>query len=293
MSDPIIRMIPLSEIVDPEWNSRLYSESASEKREIEDLADSMKSRGQLQPIGVEETQPSGYMLVWGSRRVRAAKVNGWTEIRAEVMPATDTATRVVKNILENVKRKDLTQFEQARACVKLRECGMTGAQVGDELGFSKQKVSNLAVSYAKMPPAILDAWRQEDPCATVDFLRELANLEGSAPASDPEGKEQGRVGAIIAAWEARKRLRERADNILNPEERDEKKAPKKDKEDGPYKVPSQRYYDLVRAIQKAAPVGSKLAIEALKYAVGETDVIKGIIEPVAEEKPAKKGKKAA
>lgn len=284
------QMIPVTSIVDPEWNSRLYTESASEKREIEDLADSMKTDGQLQSIGIEETQPSGYILVWGSRRLRAAKLNGWETIKADVMPASDTGNRVIKNILENVKRKDLTQFEQARACVKLREVGLTAAAIGDRLGFSKQKVSNLAVSYVRMPPAILDAWRQEDPCATVDFLRELATVEGKG--NTPEEKEEGRIGGIMARWETRKHLRERADNILNPEPKESKgKAPAKD--DPPYKVTHQRYYDLVKAIQKAAPAGSKLAIEALKYAVGETDVIKGIIEPVAEEKPAKKGKKAA
>lgn len=287
MSD---QMIPVSDIVDPEWNSRLYTESASEIREIEDLADSMKTDGQLQSIGVEETQPSGYILVWGSRRLRAAKLNNWMTIKADVMPASDTGNRVIKNILENVKRKDLTQFEQARACVKLREVGLTAAVIGDRLGFSKQKVSNLAVSYVKMPPPILDAWRQEDPCATVDFLRELATVEGKG--ATPDEKEASRIENITDLWEGRKHLRERADNILNPEPKESKgKAPAKD--DPAYKVPLQRYYDLVKAIQKAAPAGSKLAIESLRYAIGETNVIKGIIEPVAEEKPAKKGKKAA
>jgi hypothetical protein len=97
------------------------------------------------------------------------------------------------------------------------------------------------------------------------------------------------------AWENRKHLRERADAILNPEEKEKSKPADKDKSDAPYKVPAQRYYDLVRAIQKAAPAGSKLAIEALKYAIGETDAIKGIIEPEAKaEKSTKKnGKKAA
>ena len=280
------QMIPVSAIVDPEWNSRLYSESATEKREIEDLADSMKTDGQLQSIGVEETQPSGYILVWGSRRLRAVRLNGWETIKADVMPASDTGNRVIKNILENVKRKDLTQFEQARACVKLREVGLTAAAIGDRVGFSKQKVSNLAISYVKMPPAILDAWRQEDPCATVDFLRELAGTEGKT--------EDERVKNIMDYWNARKHLREKADEILNPTEK-EKSKPSKDAPDAPYKVPAQRYYDLVRAIQKAAPAGSKLAIEALKYAIGEVDIIKGIIEPEAKAEKAikKSGKKAA
>lgn len=287
MSD---QMIPLALILDPEWNSRIYTDSTAEKNGLDDLSDSMKQDGQLQAIEVEGPANDGsYVLILGSRRLRAAKLLGWTEIRATVNLPSDTTNRVIRNILENVKRKDLTSFEQARACVKLRECGMTAAQVGDRLGFSKQKVSNLAVSYSKLPPAILLEWQAEHPCATVDFLRELASVPGET--------EEKRIENIMDIWRGRLHLREKADNILDPPEPDEddekgSKGKTPAKEDPPYKVPHQRYFDLVRQIQKSGIAGGKLATECLRYAVGETDVIKGLIEPAKPEAAPKAVKKS-
>src|SRR5690348_11560903 len=113
-NDPMSeRMIPVASILDPEWNSRLWTESADEKKETEDLAATMEKDGQLQAIEVEETDVNGqFLLVIGSRRLRAAKLLQWTDIRANVNKASDTSTRVVRNILENVKRKDLSSYEQ-------------------------------------------------------------------------------------------------------------------------------------------------------------------------------------
>jgi len=269
--------ILVSSILDPEWNSRLYTESKDEQAETAALAESMKMQGQLQAIRVEDVShanvPVQYRLVIGSRRLRAAKLLGWTKLNAFVAPDTDEPTRVIQNITENVQRKDLTQFEQARACVKLRELGLKAEDVGGRLGFSKQKVSNLAVSYIALQktPAILDAWRQEHPAATVDFLRELATVKGKT--------EEDTASKVSDAWDARVKLLDKADAILDPEPKDTKKKGKAtEKDDPPYKVPVQRYFDLCKAIQKSKIAGGKLVIECLKYAVGETDTVKGIIE---------------
>lgn len=280
------QMIPVDSILDPEWNSRLYVESKTETAEIQELADSIKTEGQLQDIIVERVlgTPAAspqYLLVIGSRRLRAVKLNGTPEIGADVRDATDESTRVIQNIAENVKRKDLSQFEQARACVKLMEVGLKGEEVGRRLGFSKQKVSNLAVSYRELQvtPRILDAWRTEQPAATVDFLRELASTKAKTPAE--------RIKKIEESWEARVKLLDKADAIIDPPAPDPKERSKKKpdaKDDPPFKVPAQRYFDLVKAITKSKVAGGQLAVMCAKYLIGETDKVKGIIEPEAEEK---------
>jgi ParB/RepB/Spo0J family partition protein len=290
------RMIPVASILDPEWNSRLWTESAEEKKETEDLAATMEKDGQLQAIEVEETDVNNqFLLVIGSRRLRAAKLLGWADIRANVNKSTDTSTRVVRNILENVKRKDLSSYEQARACSKLRDLGMTGPEIGERLGFSKQKVSNLAVSYNALPPPILDEWRQNHPAATVDFLRELAGV--GKEEKDPEK----RAAIITAAWEDRKELLVEASEVVNPPppldpcpkkvggkkcslnkgHEGECKAPR-DTSDPPFRVPAQRYFDLAKAVQKSKVNGGNLVIQCMKFLVGETDKVKGIIEPEPE-----------
>lgn len=275
------QQIPLTAILDPEWNSRLWTESDAEKKLTADLAASMKVDGQLQAIEVEPS-PGGntYLLVIGSRRLRAAKLLEWTEIRANVVPVSDTPNRVLRNILENVKRVDLSSFEQARACHKLRELGLTGPQIGERLGFSKQKISNLAVSYASLTPEVLEEWRKGHPAATVDFLRELAGTKGKTPEETTK--------LINDGWKARARLQEKADAVLDPPEPEhvngKSKAPPKD--DPPFRVPYQRYFDLCKAIQKSRIAGGKLVIECLKYATGQVEEVKGVIAPPKEEEAA-------
>jgi ParB/RepB/Spo0J family partition protein len=290
------RMIPVACILDPEWNSRLWTESAEEKRETEDLATTMERDGQLQAISVELTDVEGqYLLVLGSRRLRAAKTLDWADIRADVQPASDPVTRVARNILENVKRKDLTSYEQARACAKLRDLGLTGPEIGERLGFSKQKVSNLAVSFNALPPNVLDEWRQNHPAATVDFLRELASV--GKEEKDPEKRAQ----AITEAWEDRKELLVEAAEVVDPPPPAEpcpkkvggKKCaldkghegeckPPREPMDVPLKVPYQRYKDLLKAVQKSKVAGGTLAVECVKFLVGHADKVKGIIEPEPE-----------
>lgn len=290
------RMIPVASILDPEWNSRLWTESAAEKKETEELAMTIERDGQIQAIEVEETDVQGqYLLILGSRRLRAVKLIGSADIRANVNPPTDPTTRVLRNILENVKRKDLSSYEQARACSKLRDLGMTGPEIGERLGFSKQKVSNLAVSFNALPPNVLDEWRLEHPAATVDFLRELASV--GKEEKDPEK----RAALITAAWEDRKELLVEASEVIDPPPPAEpcpkkvggKKCsldkghegeckPPREAADPPFRVPAQRYYDLAKAIQKSKVAGGNLVVQCMKFLVGETDKVKGVIEPEPE-----------
>lgn len=289
------QMIPVDHITDPEWNSRLYTESAAEKKEIEDLADSMAKTGQLQAIVVEQTDKDAYQLVIGSRRLRAAKLLMWDSIRADVTPPSDATTRTVKNIIENVKRKDLSQYEQARACVRLRELGMKGEEIGDRLGFSKQKVSNLAVSFTQLPDDIKEEWRKEHPAATVDFLRKMVSDTNSIE------DETERVSAIRAEWEERKSLLQEAEEIIDPppppeqckgkvdgkrcrldsgHEGDHK--PEREPTDPPLKVPYDRYKGLLKALGKSKIAGGKLASMCVEYLVQHADKVPGVIEPEPE-----------
>ena len=290
------KLIAIAHITDPEWNSRLYDESSAEKKEIEDLADSMAKTGQLQAIRVEQVDKDSYMLVIGSRRLRAAKVLLWDQIRADVNPPSDPTTRTVQNIVENVKRKDLSQYEQARACVKLRELGLKGDEIGERLGFSKQKVSNLAVSFTQLPPEIVEEWRKGHPAATVDFLRKLVSDTNDIK------DETERVLGMKNRWDERVELLDEAEELIDPpppaeqckskvggkrctldigHEGDHK--PPRETPDPPMKVSAQRYFDLGKAVRKSKIAGGTLVLECMKYLVGEVDKVKGVIEPGEEE----------
>jgi ParB/RepB/Spo0J family partition protein len=169
--------IALATVSLPPWNSRVTDaeKDKSERASIEDLAASFKSIGQTTPIDVEDMGGGHFLLVSGTRRRAAALMLGWPEIEAIVHTPSDDNTRMIRNIVENVKRKNLTTYEEARACSAMQEKGMKNGEIAAVLGFSMQKASNLASRYKKLPAPILDEWRKQNPAATDDFLAEISS----------------------------------------------------------------------------------------------------------------------
>lgn len=163
----------------PAWNSRTTKTGAALKREdekIAELSESLKSEGQLQPIEVEDNG-GRYELVIGSRRVRAAKMLQWTDLEANIRPSSSAGARIVRNVVENEQRENLTTYEQARAYAQLRDIGLKNAEIGTKLSKSQQHVSNLANAYERLPEPILAEWQKQHSVATFDNLRELSNTD--------------------------------------------------------------------------------------------------------------------
>lgn len=111
--------IKLSDLDLPEKDLR----ATIDREALEELADSMREHGQLQPIGVRRKSDGRYEVVFGARRTRAARLNEWSEIDAALTELdNDTATASAK-LIENVQRESLTPIEEAYGLVEL---------VGDE-----------------------------------------------------------------------------------------------------------------------------------------------------------------
>ena len=110
---------------------------------LAELAQSIKSRGVLQPIVVRPLAGGKYELVAGERRLRAAKIAGLDTIPALVRDAGDWE-RLDMALAENMAREDLNPVEEARACAMLVEdLGLTKGEVGRRVGRSRPAVSNL------------------------------------------------------------------------------------------------------------------------------------------------------
>ncbi len=88
--------------------------------DVQDLAASMREQGLLQPVVVV---PDGdrYRLRIGHRRVHAARMLGWTEIRAEVDEASDASQDLVVAVVENTQREGLGALNEGRACQQMLE----------------------------------------------------------------------------------------------------------------------------------------------------------------------------
>ena len=112
--------------------------------ELEELRESLKASGLLQPITVRP-HPSGpgYQLIAGERRWRAAQSLGWDRISAVVRQADDS-TLLALALVENLQRSDLNPMEEAQGYQRLAtEFGLSHANVAELTGKSRSTVTNL------------------------------------------------------------------------------------------------------------------------------------------------------
>ena len=109
---------------------------------IEELADSVRAQGLVQPVVVRSAPDGGYELIAGERRWRAARVAGLATIPALVRE-TDDRDSLLLALVENVAREDLSPVDEARAYATLMdEFGLSLGEVGEHVGRSKPTVSN-------------------------------------------------------------------------------------------------------------------------------------------------------
>src|SRR5437764_8244585 len=107
------------------------------------LAESIRTRGVLQPVLVRPVVGGRYELVAGERRWRAAQMAELASIPAIVRHQDDAASLEVA-LIENMAREDLNPVDEARGCAALvDELGLSGEEVGLRVGRSRVAVSNL------------------------------------------------------------------------------------------------------------------------------------------------------
>lgn len=113
-----------------------------EEASLQELADSIKKQGLLQPILVRELADGRYEIIAGERRWRASQLAGLTEIPV-ITKQVDDETAMAMALVENLQREDLNAMDQARAMHRLTsEFGLTHQQVADLLCKSRAAVSN-------------------------------------------------------------------------------------------------------------------------------------------------------
>jgi ParB family chromosome partitioning protein len=109
--------------------------------ELEDMARSIRQQGIIQPLLVRKDD-TGYELITGERRLRAAKKAGLNQVPVLVKTVTDT-DMLEMSIVENVQRADLNPIEEAEAYYRLiTEFGLTQDQAAERVGKSRSAVAN-------------------------------------------------------------------------------------------------------------------------------------------------------
>ena len=110
---------------------------------IEELADSIRVNGVVQPVMVRPAEEEGrYILILGERRCRASKLAGRTTVPAMVKRVSEQQAAEM-TIIENLQREDLNCMEQAEAFrVLSQEFHLTQQQIGDRVGMSRVSIAN-------------------------------------------------------------------------------------------------------------------------------------------------------
>jgi len=110
---------------------------------LQELANSIKAQGIIQPIVVRPIASGRYEIVAGERRWRAAQMAGLSEIPALIRDIPDEAAVAIA-LIENIQRESLNPIEESMALQRLlEEFSMTHQQVADAVGKSRATVSNL------------------------------------------------------------------------------------------------------------------------------------------------------
>ncbi|MCJ8508459.1 ParB/RepB/Spo0J family partition protein [Rhizobium lemnae] len=144
------RLVPIELITrNPRNPRRMFDEA-----ELHDLAASLRQHGIVQPV-VVRTIPSGFEIIAGERRWRAAQLAGLIEIPVIVRDVDDrTALEIA--IVENVQRSDLNPLEEALGYEQLiAEHGYTQNDLGEIIGKSRSHVAN-SLRLLKLPEPVRD-----------------------------------------------------------------------------------------------------------------------------------------
>lgn len=124
-----------------------------EIKSLEELRDSVKTHGVIQPVTVRPGKESRYFLITGERRLRASKMAGKSTIPAIVRIVSEQQAAEM-TVIENLQRRDLNCIDLARAYIMLsQEFGLTQEQIGARVGVSRESVSNY-MRLSKLPHVV-------------------------------------------------------------------------------------------------------------------------------------------
>jgi ParB family chromosome partitioning protein len=166
-----------------------------EQDALQDLAESIRLHGIIQPITVRKIAPRKFQLISGERRLQASKIAGLTQIPAYVRTADDQQM-IEMALIENIQRENLNAIEIALSYKRLMdECQLKQEDLGSRVGKNRSTVTNY-MRLLKLPAHIQIAIR--DNRLSMGHARSLVSLENAEVQNNLFQK------AISEEWSVRK-----------------------------------------------------------------------------------------
>ncbi|MDR1342822.1 MAG: ParB/RepB/Spo0J family partition protein [Prevotellaceae bacterium] len=167
----LVKEIPLSQIAPNPQQPR----SKFDEESLEELANSIKQLGIIQPVTVRVVDTDRYQIISGERRYRASKMLGYEAIPAYVREANDSDSLLMA-LIENIQRTDLDAMEVALSYQRLvDELSLTQEEISEKVGKKRSTVANY-LRLLKLPDEIQRAIR--DQLISMGHARALVNVSG-------------------------------------------------------------------------------------------------------------------
>jgi len=169
-SDGLIGLINISDVETNPFQPRTEFDQVA----LNELADSIKIHGLIQPITVRTHTGGKYQLISGERRLRASKLAGLSQVPAYIRTA-DNQQMLEMALIENIQRENLNAIEVALSFQRmLDECNLKQEQLGERVGKNRTTVTNY-LRLLKLPPIIQISIR--DQKISMGHARALISVE--------------------------------------------------------------------------------------------------------------------
>ena len=207
-----VSSIPIKEIETNPFQPRTIFDQSS----LNDLAQSIKELGIIQPITLRKLPDDKYQLISGERRLRASQMVGLTTIPAFIRTANDQEMLEMA-IVENIQRQELDPIEVALSYQRLLdECQQTQEQISQRLGKKRSTVSNF-LRLLNLPPLIQAGLRD----------KMISHGHAKALLSITDAEIQSKAYKKIIAMQMSVRQAEELASTVNKSEKGEPKSIKK------------------------------------------------------------------
>ncbi|MBD1427393.1 ParB/RepB/Spo0J family partition protein [Sphingobacterium arenae] len=144
-----------------------------DEQALQELSESIKVQGLIQPITVRQVGKNEYQLISGERRLRAAKIAGIDDIPAYVRTANDQQMLEMA-LIENIQRENLNAIEVALSFQRMiEECNLKQEELGERVSKNRSTVTNY-LRLLKLPPVIQAGIR--DGQISMGHARALINV---------------------------------------------------------------------------------------------------------------------
>ena len=214
-----IQQIAIGEIQPNPFQTRIQVDEIS----LNELADSIKVQGVLQPIVLRKVADGKLQLVAGQRRWLASQRAGKSTVPAIVRQLSDEQA-IELTIIENLQREDLNPLDQAAAFEKLSStCGLTQEQIAQRTGKDRATVANY-MRLLRLPEDVRNHLRTGE--LTMGHARALMALAGSEDQTSAAKRvinlamSVRQTETLVANWNTPKEKKEKPERVVDPNVKD-------------------------------------------------------------------------